>query len=445
MGQIRETLSGPVIAGILSGVFSVVNFAMMFVYDRTLALIALGLLLLLTAAFTVSTRLQLVYQRRDSDLAGRLSSTVLELINGVPKLRVAGAETRAFGRWASRFAEQRQVAYSAGQVDNAMAAFNAAYPVLTTLVVFGVFQLALEPKPSIGSLMAFNTAFAAFVAAAISLIQSFVSVIQIIPLYERACPIFQTLPEVDPAQADPGELSGAIEVAHVSFRYKADGPLILDDVSFRCAPGEFIALVGPSGSGKSTLLRLLLGFETPAAGAVLYDGQDLRTLDVRAVRRQIGTVLQSSQVIVGDIFTNIVGASPLTQADAWEACRLAGLDADVRQMPMGLQTMVSEGGSTLSGGQRQRLLIARAMVRRPRLIFFDEATSALDNRTQEIVSRSLDSLDATRVVIAHRLSTIVNADRIYVLQQGRVVESGTYRELMQRRGLFASLARRQIA
>ena len=245
-----------------------------------------------------------------------------------------------------------------------------------------------------------------------------------------------------PARPEPAILLSGV---NLSLGQGAARVHILKDIDLHVGRGEAVGLVGPSGSGKSTLLRLLLGFETPAGGAVLYDGQDLSTLDVRAVRRQIGTVLQSSHVMVGDIFTNIVGASPLTQEDAWEACRLAGLDTDVRQMPMGLQTMVSEGGSTLSGGQRQRLLIARAMVRRPRLIFFDEATSALDNRTQEIVSGSLQGLDATRVVIAHRLSTIVNADRIYVLQEGRIVESGTYRELMQRRGLFASLARRQIA
>jgi ATP-binding cassette subfamily C protein len=273
----------------------------------------------------------------------------------------------------------------------------------------------------------------------------YTSLLVIVPTYERLRPILQAAPEVEAGQAEPGELGGAIDVDRVSFRYHADGPLVLDDVSLHFRPGEFVALVGPSGSGKSTLLRLLLGFEAPVAGAILYDGRDLATLDVRAVRRQIGTVLQSGRLMTGDIFSNIVGASTLTVDDAWEAARMAGLDADIRAMPMGMHSVIGEGLSTLSGGQRQRLLIARAIVSRPRIIFFDEATSALDNRTQEIVSRSLESLAATRVVIAHRLSTVVNADRIYVLQNGRVVESGTYRELMQRRGVFADLARRQIA
>jgi ABC-type bacteriocin/lantibiotic exporter with double-glycine peptidase domain len=279
----------------------------------------------------------------------------------------------------------------------------------------------------------------------LGLTQAFSVLYQVLPAYERARPILTTLPEVDPSKTDPGELSGAIEVDHVSFRYQPGGPLVLDDVSLHCRPGEFIALVGPSGSGKSTLLRLLLGFDTPEAGAILYDGRDLATLDIRAVRRQIGSVLQNGRLMSGDIFTNIVGSSTLTLDDAWEAARMAGLEEDIKLMPMGMNSYISEGGGTLSGGQRQRLMIARAIVTRPRILFFDEATSALDNRTQEIVSQSLQNLAATRVVIAHRLSTIVNADRIYVLQHGRVVETGTYRELMQRRGVFAQLARRQIA
>jgi ATP-binding cassette subfamily C protein len=216
-------------------------------------------------------------------------------------------------------------------------------------------------------------------------------------------------------------------------------------VSLQCRPGEFVALVGPSGSGKSTLLRLLLGFEAPEAGAIRYDRRDLAALDARAVRRQIGTMLQNGRLLAGDIFTNIVGASTLTLEDAWAAARLAGLDEDIRQLPMGMHTVLSDGASTLSGGQRQRLLIARAIVHKPRLLFFDEATSALDNRTQEIVGESLERLAVTRLVIAHRLSTIQKADRIYVLERGRIVESGTYRELMQRRGVFAALARRQLA
>jgi NHLM bacteriocin system ABC transporter ATP-binding protein len=445
IGFVREALTGPALSLIFTAIFGIPSFVLLFFYDGRLALLATALVAILVVAFVISSRYQLLYQRRIADIAGRLSGTVLQLINGVPKLRVAGAEDRAFAFWAARFAEQRQVAYQARLVNNALTTFTAVFPVVSTMAIFYLMSYHLDPPPSIGNFMAFNTAFLQFTMAALGLTQAFTMIYQVVPAYERTGPIFETPPEVDPSKADPGELSGAIEVDQVSFRYQADGPLILDSVSIECRPGEFIALVGPSGSGKSTLLRLLLGFDTPESGAILYDGRDLATLDIRAVRQQIGSVLQNGRLMAGDIFTNIVGSSTLTMDDAWEATDMAGLKDDIKLMPMGMNSYIAEGGGTLSGGQRQRLMVARAIVKKPRIIFFDEATSALDNRTQEIVSRSLENLAATRVVIAHRLSTIVNADRIYVLQHGRLVESGTYRELMQRRGVFAQLARRQIA
>jgi ABC-type bacteriocin/lantibiotic exporter with double-glycine peptidase domain len=227
------------------------------------------------------------------------------------------------------------------------------------------------------------------------------------------------------------------------FRYRSDSALILDQVSIKAEPGEFIALVGPSGSGKSTLLRLLLGFDVPESGTVTYDGQDLAGLDVHAVRRQLGVVLQNSRLMSGSIFENISSSALITMDEAWEAARLSGLADDIAAMPMGMHTMVSEGGTNLSGGQRQRLLIARALALRPRILLFDEATSALDNRTQAIVSESLDRLKVTRVVVAHRLSTIRNADRIYVLQTGRLVQQGTFAELAEQPGLFNQLIKRQ--
>jgi ATP-binding cassette subfamily C protein len=215
-------------------------------------------------------------------------------------------------------------------------------------------------------------------------------------------------------------------------------------VSFHVKAGEFVAFVGPSGSGKSTVLRLLLGFEEPESGAIYFDGQELAGLDLQAIRSQIGVVLQNGRLMSGDIFTNIVGSSLATIDDAWEAARMAGLDLDVKRMPMGMHTVVSEGGGTLSGGQRQRLMIARALLRRPTVLFFDEATSALDNRTQAIVGESLDRLHATRIVVAHRLSTIMHADQIYVMEGGRIVERGNYGELMENKGLFSELAKRQL-
>jgi ATP-binding cassette subfamily C protein len=297
---------------------------------------------------------------------------------------------------------------------------------------------------STGVFVGFTAAFAQLMQACLGLAAALISVLSIAPLYDRARPILEGVPELDGQKSDPGELSGDIEVRHVTFRYRQDGPPILKDISFRIAPGQFVALVGASGSGKSTLCRLLLRFETPDLGSIFYDQRDLAHLDVQAVRQQIGVVLQNGRIRAGSIYSNLVGTSALTLEDAWEAARMAGLDTDIEAMPMGMQTVLGEGGGSLSGGQRQRLLIARALVRRPRIVFFDEATSALDNETQAIVSRSLDNLRATRVVIAHRLSTIEKADWIYVLDQGELVEQGPYQALLAKDGHFAALAKRQL-
>ena len=445
ISAIREIIAKIALSTMISGLFSLFSFGLLFYYDMKLALVATGMVVVLALVAFGALYFQVRHQRELGELGGRLAGVVLQLIVGVSKFRVAGAESRAFAYWAGRFGDQRRVGFKEGTIENGLETWNAVYPVVTTMIIFACVVWWIEPKPSTGTFLAFNAAFGQFVSGAISIIAAVTTVVQIVPMFERSKPILETLPEVDQSKVDPGELSGSIEIDHVTFRYSENGPAVLDDVSLHIRPGEFVALVGPSGSGKSTLLRLLLGFDDPESGAILYDGRDLASLDIRAVRRQIGSVLQNGRLMSGDIFTNIVGNSTLTLDDAWEAARMAGFDEDVRRMPMGMQTVVSEGGGTISGGQRQRLLISRAIVRRPRIIFFDEATSALDNRTQEIVSRSLEQLAATRVVISHRLSTIVNAYRIFVLQGGRIIESGTYRELLQRRGLFAELARRQIA
>jgi ABC-type bacteriocin/lantibiotic exporter with double-glycine peptidase domain len=264
-------------------------------------------------------------------------------------------------------------------------------------------------------------------------------------MMERIKPILQEEPEAAGGAADPGDLSGQITLSDVSFRYGEDSPLALDNVSFNVDPGEFVAIVGPTGCGKSTLLRLLLGFETPTAGAVLFDGQEMTQLEVGAVRRQCGVVLQNGQLLAGDIKSNIIGSSGYTIEDAWTAARMAGIDKQIEAMPMGMHTVLSEGATTLSGGQRQRIMIARALVSRPRIILFDEATSALDNPTQKVVAESMRQLNATRIIIAHRLSSVAEADRVIVLDQGRIVQRGRYEELLaDQDGLFASLASQQL-
>jgi ABC-type bacteriocin/lantibiotic exporter with double-glycine peptidase domain len=292
--------------------------------------------------------------------------------------------------------------------------------------------------------LAFNVAFAIFIGGVTSLSNTLTDILGIVPLWERAKSILQEPPELNINQEEPGCLKGHLVINHVNFRYREDGPLIIDDMSFHAHPGEFIAIVGPSGSGKSTLVRLLLGFDQPLTGKVYYDGQDLSGLDVTAVRRQLGVVLQNGRVLQGSIFHNITSGALVSHDRAWEAARMAGLAADIEKMPMGMNTVINEGGSNLSGGQRQRLLIARALVNKPKIILMDEATSSLDNHTQAIVTNSLEQLNATRIVIAHRLSTIRHADRIYVMEAGRIVQMGTFAQLSQEKGLFAQLVARQL-
>ena len=278
-----------------------------------------------------------------------------------------------------------------------------------------------------------------------SLSGNLVSILQVAPLYKRAKPILEAKPELDETRQEPPDLVGEIEVSRLVFRYGPQAPIIIEDLSFQVAPGEYVAVVGPTGTGKSTLFRLLLGFEKPESGAIYYDRHDLSGMDVQAVRRQIGVVLQDGQIMPGDILSNIVATSALGEEEAWEAARMAGLEEDIKNLPMGMHTFISEGGVTFSKGQIQRLIIARAIVHKPRILLFDEATSALDNRTQAVVMESLENLQATRIVIAHRLSTIIHADRILVLDKGQLVQSGTYEELINQPGLFAQLANRQIA
>ncbi|NBD25154.1 NHLP bacteriocin export ABC transporter permease/ATPase subunit [Paenibacillus glycinis] len=444
INAIRKMLSGVAVTAVFTGIFSVFNFFLLFHYDVKLALAAAVLVIVPMLVTVVIGIVQVRKQRVLLQAQGKLTGTVLQIIDGISKFRMAGAEKRAFFLWAKLFGEMKETSFRARRVSDIHAVFNAFYPIVTSIALFYLVATNAQGL-SAGQFIAFFSAFTAFLKAMINMSGAVVSMINIVPLFERTKPILQTVPEAHEAAEDPGELAGGIEVRHVNFRYAAEQPLILNDLSLTIRPGEFVALVGASGCGKSSLLRLLLGFEKAESGSVFYDGQDMKSLDIRSVRSQLGVVLQHGKVMAGDIYSNIVGSTNLTHEDAWEAARMAGLDQDIQQMPMGMHTVISEGGGTLSGGQRQRLLIARALARRPKILFFDEATSALDNRTQAIVSESLEKLRATRVVIAHRLSTIMNADRIFVLDRGRLVQAGTYAELMEQDGLFMELAKRQLA
>jgi NHLM bacteriocin system ABC transporter ATP-binding protein len=455
---IRQLLTGSVTTALVGGVFSVFNLAMMFVYSaalawRGVAVIAASLLITLVVGW-----LQLSTQRKVSLMRGRTSGLVVQLLTSIAKLRVAGAEVRAFAIWARYFGEQRRQQFRSRFIRNAYGAMNVAIPTIALMIIYATASNLMEadalslargvpPEAPLrtGAFLAFVAAFTACLGGTLATGAGLLTAAGIIPLYEQARPILTAIPEVSEGQRSPGFLEGDIEVQHLRFRYMPDGPLVLNDLSFHIRPGECIALVGPSGSGKSSIIRALLGFEKLETGTIYLDGQDMSGLDLRAVRRQIGVVLQQSRLNAGDIYANIVGSSLATEGDAWQAAEMAGLADDIRAMPMGMNTVISEGAGTLSGGQRQRLMIARAFVRRPKIVIFDEATSALDNHAQAIVSESLARLRATRIIVAHRLSTVLSADRILVVKNGEIAEQGSYAELMHRNAVFADLARRQLA
>jgi ATP-binding cassette subfamily C protein len=445
INTIRQMASNVVVSNTLGGLASSLNLLVMFYYSWRLSLLGIGLAVIAVSITVITTRAQLAHQRVVFDIQGKISALVIQMVNGINKLRSAGAENRAFSVWARKFSDQKKETLKAGKISNILQAINAGLPILSTAAIFTWLAFYDESDIEMSEFLAFNTAFGAFLSSCLMMSTSLIAMLNAVPVYERLRPIIEAEPETDPQKGKPGELSGRVAMHKLSFRYQSDGPLILQGIDLIMQPGEFVALVGPSGSGKSTMLRLLLGFEAPEEGSIFYDQYDLASVDCHEIRRQIGVVLQSAQLMTGTIFSNIAGSANVSQEQAWEAARLAGFEQDIKAMPMGLETMVSEGGSTLSGGQRQRLLIARALIKRPRILYFDEATSALDNQTQSVVARSLEQLKATRLVIAHRLSTVINADRIVVLKDGRIVEQGPYDQLIKAGGEFERLARRQLA
>jgi NHLM bacteriocin system ABC transporter ATP-binding protein len=446
VSSVQESLSTVLTTASLGFLAGLANLVLVFWYDVPLALIAAALVAVCAGVCLVAGVFEIRWQRQLYEHEQRLSSRVFQLLSGVPKLRVAGAEERAFSVWAGHFTSGRGLTASSRRVQNGVTTFNAGFPLVCSAIIFAVVGGPLRSHVSLSGFLAFFTAFNLLIASTVQFTGVVITAMNVVPMLEKLAPILETQPEENQDKADPGELSGRIALSKVSFRYGEDGPLVLDNISFEVEPGEFVALVGPTGCGKSTILRLLLGFEAPTSGAVLYDGQDLAELDVGAVRRQCGVVLQHGALLAGDIRTNIIGGTSHTIDDAWAAAAMSGIDEEIAAMPMGMHTVVSEGTNTLSGGQRQRLMIARALVSRPRTVFFDEATSALDNPAQRVVAESTHNLNATRIVIAHRMSTITGADRIIVLDGGRIVQEGSYDDLLaDPDGPFARLASHQAA
>lgn len=452
ISKIYKKLTGSTIQTLLTSLFALISFGLMLFYNARLAMVAIPVALVTILFTTLSGALLLRKTRPLLEVEGEIFGLLVQLLGAVPKLRIAGAEERAFATWGKKYTTRLKLDLSTQYIENSVTIFNTIMPTITAILIFWLVvvltrnaQLTGDTGFSIGSFLAFSAAFGIFMTGVTNLSNTLINVLEVVTLWKRSQPILTAEPEVDPDKSDPGRLKGQLIVDHVTFRYRQDGPLTLDQVSIEANPGEFIAIVGPSGSGKSTLLRLLLGFEVPSDGTIYYDGQDLGGLEVTAVRRQLGVVLQNSRINAGTIFENISGNALISVTEAWAAAEMAGLADDIRALPMGMHTFISEGGTNFSGGQRQRLTIARALALKPNILLFDEATSALDNRTQAIVTASLDSLGVTRIVIAHRLSTIRNADQIYVIQAGRIVQRGKFEQLVQQDGLFAQLAARQMA
>ncbi|MFF1631647.1 NHLP bacteriocin export ABC transporter permease/ATPase subunit, partial [Streptomyces sp. NPDC058272] len=384
ISAIRRLLAGvgPTVAQ--AGTVGAMNLGLLFWYSVPMALAAIGMLVVIAAGFLGLGLWQVRWQRRLVVLSNKLNNQAFQTLRGLPKLRVAAAENYAYAAWAAEFARSRELQQKVGRIKNLTTVMGAVYLPLCSLLMFMLLAGPAHGSLSAADFLTFNTSMTMLLTSVTQITGAFVSAAAALPMFEEIRPVLDATPEVRVASTRPGVLSGGIEARRLSFRYADDGPLVLDDVSFDIRPGEFVAIVGPSGCGKSTLLRLLIGFDKPVSGSVLYDGQDLAALDQSAVRRQCGVVLQHAQPFTGSILDCICGTEPYTPEEAMAAAEMAGLAEDIKRMPMGLHTIVS-GSGAVSGGQRQRLMIAQALIRRPRILFFDEATSALDNETQRTV------------------------------------------------------------
>lgn len=441
VGVLCKMLASTVLSAGLTSVFSLIYISQIFVYAPALVVPALIIILVTVVFSVVSSLVQMKLSIRRMELSGKEDGMTYALITGIQKIKLAGAEKRAFARWGNLYAENARLAYSPPMFIRLNSVISLAISLAGTIIMY---VMAVKSGISVADYYAFDTAYGMVSGAFASLAGIALTVAQIKPILNMVKPFFDAVPEVSDGKQVITRLSGGIELSNVSFRYSENMPLVVDDMSLKIRPGQYVAIVGKTGCGKSTLMRLLLGFEHPQKGAIYYDGRDLERIDLRSLRRRIGAVMQNGKLFQGDIYSNIVISAPwLSQDEAWEAAELAGIADDIRTMPMGMNTIISEGSGGISGGQRQRLMIARAIAPKPRILMFDEATSALDNITQKKISEALASLKCTRIVIAHRLSTIKQCDRIIVLDNGKIIEDGQYDELIEKNGFFAELVARQ--
>ena len=425
----------------LTAVMSVIYLSQIADFAPTLVVPSVAIILLTVAVTVVSSVMQVRIARKQMDAEARESGLSYAFVSGVQKIKLAGAEKRAYAKWSDVYSEGASYKYNPPLLLKIGDVVVTAISLLGTILLYYV---AAKSNLGVSDYFAFNVSYGLVMGAFSSMSTVALGMAALHPIFELAEPILNEEPETMEDRTVVTGISGSIELNHVFFRYGEDMPYVINDLSLKIAPGEYVAVVGKTGCGKSTLMRLLLGFEKPEKGDISYDGRLLRKLDLKSLRSRIGVVMQNSGLLTGSLYDNIAVSAPgLSMDDAWDAAAKAGIADDIKQMPMGMGTLVSEGQGGFSGGQKQRLMIARALAPKPKILMFDEATSALDNKTQKQVSDALDSLKCTRIVIAHRLSTIKNCNRIIVLDGGRIVEDGTFDELVAAEGFFADLVKRQ--
>ena len=441
LNSLCSMLASSILSTGLTSLFSLIYITQMVQYGPGLVVPGLIVIIVTVAFSVITTFAQLKVSRQQMELGAKESGLEYSLLTGVQKIRLSGAEKRAFAKWADSYTKSAKLTYNPPLFLKLNGVFSSCISLIGTIVIY---FFTIKTGVTLADYYAFNSAYAAVMGAFTSLVGMATTFARIKPIFDMVSPLLETVPEAADNKKVVSRLSGGIELNNITFRYTENGPVIVDDLSLKIRPGQYVAIVGATGCGKSTLMRIMLGFETPQKGAVYYDGMDLATLDLKSLRQKIGTVMQNGKLFQGDIYSNIVISAPqLGMEEAWSAAEKAGVKEDIEAMPMGMHTLISEGSGGISGGQRQRLMIARAIAPKPRILMFDEATSALDNITQKIVSDSLDSLKCTRIVIAHRLSTIRQCDRIIVLDKGKIIEDGKYDELIAKNGYFASLVERQ--
>ena len=443
VNQLCQLILGIFMSTWLSSLASLLYITQIFDFAPTLVIPSLLIILTTVAFSTVTTVVQIRISKKHMEHSAKESGLTYAMISGVQKIKLSGSEQRFFARWLGIYSEGAELIYAPPTFIKINSVITTAIGLLSNILLY---YLAVDGGVELSDYFAFTAAYGAVMGAFSSLAGVALSVGKIKPILEMAEPFLKTEPEAADNKEIVTKLSGGIELNNIWFRYGEDSPYIVKDLSLKIRPGEYIAIVGKTGCGKSTLMRILLGFEKPEKGAVYFDGRDINDLDLCSLRRKIGSVMQSGGLLQGDIYSNITISAPhLTVDEAWEAAEIAGIADDIRDMPMGMFTVISEGQGGISGGQKQRLMIARAVAQKPKILIFDEATSALDNKTQKQVSEALDKMGCTRIIIAHRLSTIRHCDRILVLDGGGIAEEGSYDELISKGGYFARLVERQRA